>query len=83
MRKLNLPTATLIVSTLVVTLFSVAIKAEEESPTLFSQLDVDKNGLLSKNEVESIDSLAAMFDVLDIDKDGYLSLREFEGQMKD
>lgn len=58
-------------------------KAQDESLSLFAQLDTNKDGLLSKEEAKRVYRLLAIFDALDTDGDGSLSLSEFEAQLKD
>lgn len=45
---------------------------------LFSTLDQDSNGALSKEEASAESSLAAVFDQIDIDADGQISRAEFD-----
>jgi Ca2+-binding EF-hand superfamily protein len=56
-------------------------RAQENSLSLFAQLDTNKDGLLSKDEAKRFNTLLAMFDALDTDEDGFLSLSEFEAQI--
>lgn len=67
---------------LVVVLFipAVILHATGKTLPLFDQLDVDRNGLLSKEEAKKVRALAEVFDELDKNGDHYLSISEFEAQ---
>ena len=46
--------------------------------TVFNDLDANKDGKLSRDEVASDPRLSRDFDTLDTDRDGYLSKRELK-----
>jgi Ca2+-binding EF-hand superfamily protein len=75
MKKLSLITIALFLPAL-------GLQAEEDNLSLFTQLDADQNGLLSKEETKRVDNIAAMFDVLDANGDGQLNLSEFKALAK-
>lgn len=44
----------------------------------FTQLDTDKDGLISREEAKADDTLSAIFVELDLNQDGYLSEAEMD-----
>lgn len=53
--------------------------AREKAVARFDGADADKDGRLSKAEVERLTYVAENFDRLDANRDGYLSWQEFIG----
>jgi len=47
------------------------------APSVFTKLDSDKNGMVSKKEAAKNKDLASKWDTLDINKDGNLDQGEF------
>lgn len=47
----------------------------------FQKADADRNGLISKQEGESVSGLAAIFDRHDPDRDGTLDMQEFSAAL--
>ena len=58
-----------------------AMIAQAETP-LFNQLDVDKNGFISKEEAKANSDLTELFATLDADLDSQLSLEEYAAIVK-
>jgi Ca2+-binding EF-hand superfamily protein len=61
---------------------SLAVVAADEpkqadAGAAFKQLDVDKDGFISKTEAERMKGLVAVFDAADENKDGKLDVAEF------
>jgi len=54
-----------------------AIGSQSESATLFSKLDTNKDGMISKKEAAANKELAKQFDSLDVKKVGKLDQAEF------
>ena len=52
-----------------------------EINTRFEKADVDKNGVISKQEAEALPGLAAVFDKYNPDRDGTLDWNEFTAAM--
>lgn len=64
-------------------LFSTAALADDKadsksSSSVFTTLDSDNDGKVSKSEAEASQSFASSFDMLDGDSDGFVSKREFQ-----
>ena len=51
--------------------------APSASPSAFSKLDADKNGMVSKKEASKNKDLTSRWDTLDTNKDGNLDQGEF------
>ncbi len=61
---------------------SAGMKLPSSTLDLFSKIDKDQDGKLSKDEVKVLPAIAERFDELDKNKDGYLSLDEFAYAIK-
>ena len=57
----------------------VARLAQAQAVEKFDQADKDKDGKLSKEELEAFPYMLKKFDSLDLNKDGFLSWEEFVG----
>lgn len=53
--------------------------AKEQAAEKFDKADKNKDGKLSRDELEAFPYILEKFDVRDIDKDGFLSWEEFVG----
>lgn len=72
MKKLILFVSTLGLAT------SVAVASDHANPKTFGQLDVDRDGVLTKSEAAAEYAVLAQFGDADADQDGYLSRGEFD-----
>jgi Ca2+-binding EF-hand superfamily protein len=56
--------------------------APADARSLFTKVDADKDGKVSKDEAKMLPAVSGRFDELDKDKDGFLSMDEFSAAVK-